>query len=411
MDFKDSPQEAEFRAEVRKFLDAHAPLRTSSTESAYAGASSDAERVAIAKRWQALLAEHGWACIAWPKAFGGRDATPIESVIWNQEVSRYVTPDGLFIIGQGMCAPTLMAYGNDAHKAEHLPKIASGEEVWCQLFSEPVAGSDLAGIKTRAVRDGDKWIINGQKVWTSGAHYSDFGLLITRTDPSQPKHKGLTMFFLDMKTPGVEVRPIKQINGNQDFNEVYFTDVVIPDSQRLGGEGDGWKVALVTLMNERLAVGGGLSNSVMDVFKASQTQEYGDELAIEDHAVRDRLADWYCRESGLKFTSYRMITALSRGQDPGPEASISKVVVAANNNQSANFALDMQDYGGILDDDALSGFGNQFQRQFLRSPANRIEGGSDEILRNIIAERVLGMPADMRPDKNVPFAEIPQGKG
>ena len=411
MDFKDSPQEAEFRAEVRKFLDAHAPLRTSSTESAYAGAASDADRVAIAKRWQALLAEHGWACIAWPKAFGGRDATPIESVIWNQEVSRYVTPDGLFIIGQGMCAPTLMAYGNDAHKAAHLPKIASGEEVWCQLFSEPVAGSDLAGIKTRAVRDGDKWIINGQKVWTSGAHYSDFGLLITRTDPSQPKHKGLTMFFLDMKTPGVEVRPIKQINGNQDFNEVYFTDVVIPDSQRLGGEGDGWKVALVTLMNERLAVGGGLSNSVMDVFKATQTQEYGDELAIEDHAVRDRLADWYCRESGLKFTSYRMITALSRGQDPGPEASISKVVVAANNNQSANFALDMQDYGGILDDDALSGFGNQFQRQFLRSPANRIEGGSDEILRNIIAERVLSMPADMRPDKNVPFAEIPQGKG
>jgi alkylation response protein AidB-like acyl-CoA dehydrogenase len=411
MDFKDSPQEAEFRAEVRKFLDAHAPLRTSSTESAYAEAKTDADRVAIAKRWQALLAEHGWACIAWPKAFGGRDATPIESVIWNQEVSRYVTPDGLFIIGQGMCAPTLMAYGNDAHKAEHLPKIASGEEVWCQLFSEPVAGSDLAGIKTRAVRDGDKWIINGQKVWTSGAHYSDFGLLITRTDPSQPKHKGLTMFFLDMKTPGVEVRPIKQINGNQDFNEVYFTDVVIPDSQRLGGEGEGWKVALVTLMNERLAVGGGLSNSVMDVFKASQTQEYGDELAIEDHAVRDRLADWYCRESGLKFTSYRMITALSRGQDPGPEASISKVVVAANNNQSANFALDMQDYGGILDDDALSGFGNQFQRQFLRSPANRIEGGSDEILRNIIAERVLGMPADMRPDKNVPFAEIPQGKG
>ena len=411
MDFKDSAQEAEFRGEVRKFLDAHAPLRTKSTESAYAEAKTDADRVAIAKRWQGLLAEHGWACIAWPKAFGGRDATPIESVIWNQEVSRYVTADGLFIIGQGMCAPTLMAYGNDAHKAAHLPKIASGEEVWCQLFSEPVAGSDLAGIKTRAVRDGDRWIINGQKVWTSGAHYSDFGLLITRTDPSQPKHKGLTMFFLDMKTPGVEVRPIKQINGNQDFNEVYFTDVVIPDSQRLGGEGDGWKVALVTLMNERLAVGGGLSNSVMDVFKASQTQDYGDALAIEDHAVRDRLADWYCRESGLKFTSYRMITALSRGQDPGPEASISKVVVAANNNQSANFALDMQDYGGILDDDALSGFGNQFQRQFLRSPANRIEGGSDEILRNIIAERVLGMPADMRPDKNVPFAEIPQGKG
>jgi acyl-CoA dehydrogenase len=409
MDFQDTPEEAAFRAEVRAFLDQHAKLRTSSTESAYEGARTDAERVAIAKRWQATLAEHGWACIAWPQEYGGRGATPIQSVIWNQEVSRYVTPDGLFIIGQGMCAPTLMAYGTEAQKQHHLPRIASGEEVWCQLFSEPVAGSDLAGIKTRAVQDGDDWVVNGQKVWTSGAHYSDWGILITRTDPSVPKHKGLTMFFLDMKTPGVEVRPIQQINGNRDFNEVYFTDVRIPDSQRLGSPGGGWKVALVTLMNERLAVGGGLSNTVLDVFRAAQQVDLEDAPAIRDRAVREKLADWYCREMGLKYTSYRMITALSKGEDPGPEASISKVVVAANNNESANFALDLQDYGGILDDEELSGFGNQFQRQFLRSPANRIEGGSDEILRNIIAERVLGMPADIRPDKNVPFAQVPQG--
>ncbi len=400
MDFQDTPEEAAFRAEVRAFLDQHAKLRTSSTESAYEGARTDAERVAIAKRWQATLAEHGWACIAWPQEYGGRGATPIQSVIWNQEVSRYVTPDGLFIIGQGMCAPTLMAYGTEAQKQHHLPRIASGEEVWCQLFSEPVAGSDLAGIKTRAVQDGDDWVVNGQKVWTSGAHYSDWGILITRTDPSVPKHKGLTMFFLDMKTPGVEVRPIQQINGNRDFNEVYFTDVRIPDSQRLGSPGEGWKVALVTLMNERLAVGGGLSNTVLDVFRAAQQVDLEDAPAIRDRAVREKLADWYCREMGLKYTSYRMITALSKGEDPGPEASISKVVVAANNNESANFALDLQE---------LSGFGNQFQRQFLRSPANRIEGGSDEILRNIIAERVLGMPADIRPDKNVPFAQVPQG--
>jgi acyl-CoA dehydrogenase len=409
MDFQDTPEEAAFRAEVRAFLDQHAKLRTSSTESAYEGARTDAERVAIAKRWQATLAEHGWACIAWPQEYGGRGATPIQSVIWNQEVSRYVTPDGLFIIGQGMCAPTLMAYGTEAQKQHHLPRIASGEEVWCQLFSEPVAGSDLAGIKTRAVQDGDDWVVNGQKVWTSGAHYSDWGILITRTDPSVPKHKGLTMFFLDMKTPGGEVRPIQQINGNRDFNEVYFTDVRIPDSQRLGSPGEGWKVALVTLMNERLAVGGGLSNTVLDVFRAAQQVDLEDAPAIRDRAVREKLADWYCREMGLKYTSYRMITALSKGEDPGPEASISKVVVAANNNESANFALDLQDYGGILDDEELSGFGNQFQRQFLRSPANRIEGGSDEILRNIIAERVLGMPADIRPDKNVPFAQVPQG--
>ena len=409
MDFQDTPEEAAFRAEVRAFLDRHAKLRTSSTESAYEGASTDGERVAIARRWQQTLAEHGWACIAWPEEYGGRGATPIQSVIWNQEVSRYVTPDGLFIIGQGMCAPTLMAYGTEAQKQHHLPRIASGEEVWCQLFSEPVAGSDLAGIKTRAVQDGDEWVVNGQKVWTSGAHYSDWGILITRTDPSVPKHKGLTMFFLDMKTPGVEVRPIRQINGNRDFNEVYFTDVRIPDSQRLGAPGEGWKVALVTLMNERLAVGGGRSNTVLDVFRAAQQVELDDAPAVRDRAVREKLADWYCREMGLKYTSYRMITALSKGEDPGPEASISKVVVAANNNESANFALDLQDSGGILDDEELSGFGNQFQRQFLRSPANRIEGGSDEILRNIIAERVLGMPADLRPDKNVPFSEVPQG--
>ncbi len=407
MDFNDSPEEAAFRREVRTFLDQHARLRTDSNESAFDDAGSDADRLAIAKRWQKTLADAGWACIAWPSSYGGRDATPIEQVIWNQEVKRYVTPDGMFIIGQGMCAPTLMAYGSDEQKQQHIPRIASAEEVWCQLFSEPVAGSDLAGIKTRAVKDGDDWVINGQKVWTSGAHYSDWGLLITRTDPSVPKHKGLTMFFLDMKSPGVDVRPIKQINGNQDFNEVYFTDVRIPDSQRLGEPGAGWKVALVTLMNERLAVGGGLSNTVLDVFKAAERIELDDAPAIENKAVRDRLADWYCREMGLKYTTYRMITALSKGADPGPEASISKVVVGANNNESASFALDLQDMGGILDDEAWSGFGNQFQRQFMRSPANRIEGGTDEILRNIIAERVLGMPPDIRPDKNVPFNEIP----
>jgi alkylation response protein AidB-like acyl-CoA dehydrogenase len=412
MDFNDSPSEAAFRQEVRSFLDQHARLRQEPNESAYDEAKTDADRVAIAKRWQQTLAAAGWACLSWPKTFGGRDATPIEQVIWNQEVKRYVTPDGLFIIGQGMCAPTLMAYASEEQKAEHLPRIASGAEVWCQLFSEPVAGSDLAGIKTRAVQDrsagaGDEWVVNGQKVWTSGAHYSDWGILITRSDPGVAKHKGLTMFFLNMKTPGVEVRPIKQINGNKDFNEVYFTDVRIPDSQRLGKPGEGWKVALVTLMNERLAVGSGLSNTVMDVFRAAQTLDLDDQPAIRNPAVREQLADWYCKEMGLKYTTYRMITALSRGQDPGPEASISKVVVGANNNQSASYALDLQDTGGILDDDELSGFGNQFQRQFMRSPANRIEGGSDEILRNIIAERVLGMPPDIRPDKNVPFNEVP----
>ena len=213
MDFKDSAQKANFasRCEFPTPMRPFAPRARIGLRRGKHGRRSGRHPW----RWRGLLAEQLGPCQ--PTSFGGRDATPIESVIWNQEVSRYVTPDGLFIIGQGMCAPTLMAYGNDAHKAAHLPKIASGEEVWCQLFSEPVAGSDLAGIKTRAVRDGDRWIINGQKVWTSGAHYSDFGLLITRTDPSQPKHKGLTMFFR-YENAGVEVRPIKQISGFKDTN-------------------------------------------------------------------------------------------------------------------------------------------------------------------------------------------------
>ena len=395
---------------IRAALDALLERRTAHTRLSTMGAGSD--DLDDGRNYLAATVSGGWHVPTWPAQYGGRDASSQENALIGRVLREYVVPDLYpFAIGLGMVGPALLAHGTDTQRDDWLHDIASGTEIWCQMFSEPDAGSDLANVSMRAVRDGDEWVLEGQKTWTSRAMWASWGICLARTDPEQPKHKGLTMFFLDMKTPGVEVRPIKQINGNQDFNEVYFTDVVIPDSQRLGGEGDGWKVALVTLMNERLAVGGGLSNSVMDVFRATQTQEYGDDLAIEDHAVRDRLADWYCRESGLKFTSYRMITALSRGQDPGPEASISKVVVAANNNQSANFALDMQDYGGILDDDALSGFGNQFQRQFLRSPANRIEGGSDEILRNIIAERVLGMPADMRPDKNVPFAEIPQGKG
>ncbi len=222
----------------------HAPLRTDPTESAFSESREDGEAVAIAKAWQATLFDAGWACLSWPKEFGGRGAAPIERVIWSQEVGRYVTPDGFFVIGQGMCGPTLMAYANEEQKRHYLPALARGDDIWCQLFSEPVAGSDLAGIKTRAERVGDEWVLNGQKIWTSGAHYSDFGIIVTRTDPNVPKHKGLTMFFIDMKSPGIEIRPIKQINGDRAFNEVFFTDVRVPDAQRLGAVGQGWQVSL-----------------------------------------------------------------------------------------------------------------------------------------------------------------------
>src|SRR5580698_1141331 len=202
-----------------------------------------------------------------------------------------------------MCGPTVMAFANEAHKRRYLPKLASGEEVWCQLFSEPAGGSDVAGLRTRAEKKGEDWIINGQKIWTSGAHYSDYGLLIPRTDPNVPKHKGLTMFFLDMKSRGVEVRPIKQANGMQEFNEVYFTDVVIPDSQRLGAVGDGWNVSLTTLMNERSAIGAGVSTGVREIFEFCSNLMTEDGLAIDDRATRSKLASWAVKNSGLKYTS------------------------------------------------------------------------------------------------------------
>jgi len=407
MDFNDTPAEASFRAEVRAWLDANAPKRADG-ETAYDAADSDADVVAIAKAWQAKLYDAGWACMWWPKEYGGRAATPIERVIWSQEVAKYRTPDGFLVIGQGMCAPTLMAYASEEQKRRYLPRIARGDDIWCQLFSEPVAGSDLAGIKTRATRNGDDWVLNGQKIWTSGAHYSDYGIIITRTDTTVPKHKGLTMFFIDMKSPGIEVRPIRQINGESGFNEVFFTDVRVPDAQRLGAPGQGWQVSLVTLMNERLAVGGSLATGVEPLLRIARQLEIDGKPAIEHGAVRERIARWYTQLSGLRFTGFRMVSALSRGETPGPEASISKVVVARCNQDMASFALDLQDMGGILDDAAHTALQNQFQRLFMRSPANRIEGGSDEILRNIIAERVLGLPPDIRVDKNVPFDQVPQ---
>jgi alkylation response protein AidB-like acyl-CoA dehydrogenase len=216
------------------------------------------DAIAESKAWQKKKRDAGWACLQWPKEYGGRGASPIERVIWQQEEGVYGKLAGIFLIGQGMCGPTLMAFAEERHKQRFLPPLASGEEIWCQLFSEPVAGSDLAGLRTKAEKDGDHWVINGQKIWTSGAHYSDHGILLTRTDPNVAKHDGLTMFFFDMKSPGIEVRPIKQVNGQSGFNEVFFTDLRIPDHQRLGAVGQGWKVSLTTLMNERLSIGAGM---------------------------------------------------------------------------------------------------------------------------------------------------------
>ena len=406
MDFNDTPEETKFRKEASDWLSTNATLKDDEEAGNYPGMGED-DALTLAKKWAAKLYDSGWACLHWPKEYGGRGSTPIERVIWGQEASKYRIPGGFFEIGQGMAGPVLMMYANEEQKKRYLPPMAKGEEVWCQLFSEPGAGSDLAGLKTKSVLEGDTWTINGQKIWTSGAHYCDYGILVTRSDPSAQKHKGLTYFFLDMKSPGVEVRPIKQISGGANFNEVYFTDVKIPDEQRLGSVGDGWKVALTTLMNERLAVGDASGPDFQEAFNLACSHDLNGDLAIKDGSVRDKLADWYCQSSGLKYTKYRNISALSRGETPGPQASITKIVSGNKLQEIANFGMDIMDAAGIVRPESADAEQTMYQMGFFGAAGIRIAGGTDEILRNIISEQVLGLPQDMRADKGIPFNEIP----
>ena len=401
MDFNDTPEEARFREEASSWLAENAP-----TDDAFRALSP----LEQAKVWQKRKYDAGWACIGWAPDFGGRGASAIEEVIWRQEESQYDLPANFFLIGQGMIGPTLMAWASDEDKARFLPPLASGEEVWCQLFSEPAGGSDLAALRTRAERDGDDWVINGQKIWTSGAHYSDYGVIVVRTDPTVPKHKGLSYFYIDMKAPGVEIKPIKQLTGDSDFNEVYFTDVRVSDSQRLGEVGQGWQVSLTTLMNERAAIGGSFGQ--MDVSLAMSVAaevEIDGRPALEDAAVRARIADWYVQEAGLKYTGYRSLTALSRGALPGPENSIGKLVGAPKMQAMSSYLMDLLGASGAIADEALAAKAGIIQRAYMGAPGLRIAGGTDEIMANIIAERVLGLPQEPRLDKGIPFNEVPTG--
>ncbi len=411
MDFNDSPEEAAFRSQVRAWLDAHAgPFRSGSSMAARRP--SHDELLRLAKAWQAKKADAGYAAITWPKAWGGGGGEPIQQVIFNQEEQKAGVAFPFFTIGLGMCIPTVMAFADEATKKRFVGPAIRGEEIWCQLFSEPAGGSDVAALRTRAERAEDgsgDWIINGQKVWTTGAHYSDYGILLTRTNPDVPKHKGLTMFWIDMHAPGVEVRPIHQMSGGSEFNEVYFTDLRVKDSQRLGDVGQGWQVALVTLMNERLAVGGASGPNYREILELARTTLGADGPAIEDRAFRQRLADWYVQAEGLKFTRYRTMTALSRGQTPGPESSIGKIIAANQLQDLTNQAIEMQDQFGIIADPSIAPMEAAFQQAFMWAPGLRIAGGTDEILRNIIAERVLGLPGDVRVDKDVAFKDMPRG--
>ncbi len=392
MNFNDTEQQAQFRTKCSAWLKDNAQLQTQTGNHNPHGKAGSQDFLDAARTWQKKKFDAGWAMLHWPKIYGGLEASPLERIIWGQEEAKFNVPQGVYEIGLGMAGPPM----------------AAGEEIWCQLFSEPSAGSDVAGLRSKAVQDGDDWIINGQKVWTSGAQFCDYGIIVVRHDANLDKHAGMTFFFVDMKSPGIDIKPIKQITGGSSFNEVYFNDVRIPDSQRLGAVGDGWRVAITTLMNERLAVGDATGADATEAFEWAQGQDDHGQALIQNRAVRESIADWYCQASGLRNTKLRTMSALSRGDTPGPEASITKVVSANKLQAIGNFGIDSLDMAGMLKTD-LSDV-HAFHNAWLGSAGLRIAGGTDEILKNIIAERVLGLPQDPRADKGLAFKDIPSGK-
>ncbi len=410
MDFNDSPEEAAYREAARAWLEKNAAEHKGGA-SANGRRPNSPEHMAAAKSWQTKKAEAGYACITWPAAWGGPGGTPIQSVIFGQEEAKVGVNYGYFTIGLGMCVPTVMAFADDETKTRYVGPAMKGEEIWCQLFSEPAGGSDVAASRTRAIKqDNGDWVINGQKVWTTGAQYSDYGILLVRTDPDVPKHKGMTMFWIDMHDPAVDVRPIHQASGGSEFNEVYFTDLRVKDSQRLGNVGDGWKVALVTLMNERLAVGGSSGPDYKTIMELARQVDSAGGSAMQDESFREKLADWYVAAEGLKLTRFRTMTALSRGQTPGPESSIGKIIAANQMQDMSNQGVEMEDQYGILVDPSEAPMQAAFQQSLLWAPGLRIAGGTDEILKNIIAERVLGLPGEVRTDKDAAFRDLPVGR-
>ena len=401
MDFNDTTEEAAFRSEAKAWLEANVPTREE-----LAGL----DEIQAAKLWQKRKYDAGWACIRWPEEYGGRGASAIEQVIWNQEEGQFAVPGSVFGIGQGMAAPTLMAWASEEHKREHLPPARVRRAHLVPVVQRAGGRFRPRGAthacRTRRGRMG----YQRAEDLDVGAHYSDYGIIVLRTDPNVPKHKGLSYFFLDMKSPGIDIRPIKQISGGANFNEVYFTDVRVPDDQRLGAVGQGWQVAITTLMNERAAIGGGGGVGFKQVFDLARKLEIDGEPAIRDKNVRAKLATWYAQEAGLRFTGYRSMTALSRGATPGPENSIGKLVGASKTQDMASFAMDLLELSGAVSDPAFAEAHGAYQATFMGSPGGRIAGGSDEIMLNILSERVLGMPQDVRVDKGIPFNEVPTGR-
>jgi len=394
VDLNDSPQQAEFRTKVRSWLEEHkaeAPPRAPvGDEDAY---------IQARREWQGKLAEAGLAGVTWPKEFGGQGLGPIEQVTVNQEIGRAGVPGILDVIGVGMLGPTIIAHGTDEQKGRYLGPMLHGDEVWCQLFSEPAAGSDLAGIQSRAREDDGGFLLNGQKVWTTNAQFASFGLLLARTDADVPKHKGLTMFVVPMDAEGATVRGLRQISGEAEFNEVFFDDVRLGPENVVGGVGNGWTTALTTLMFERLTIGLGSEGMGYraDRFSAAIAS---DPDAVRDPEVRQRLGELASELIALRFLGYRTLTALQKGQIPGPESALAKITTV----NAAIAATDL--IADVIGPDALDDERSEWAYAISFLPGLKSAGGTEEILRNTVGERVLGLPPEPRLDKGVPFSEL-----
>ncbi len=388
MDLSYSPQEERFRAELRAWLEQHPP-----------GPQPEQldEWVAYGKRWQRRLYEAGWCGVAWPREYGGRGATLIEQVIFQEEMARIKAPMLINLAGLTMGGPVLIAHGTDEQKRRHLKSILSAEEIWCQGFSEPNAGSDLAALKTRAVLDGDDFIVNGQKVWTSFARYADWCMLLVRTDPDAPKHKGITFLLADMHCPGVTVRPLKQISGEDDFNEVFFEDVRVPRKNVIGAINGGWEIAITTLMHERatLTFSRQLQSRIAlsDMITFARRWRLHGRVATASPIIRQQLAQAVVESDAIKYTAYRSLTKTLRGGVPGPEGSVEKLFWSEMYQRMLETALAIEGpYAQLLKGSPHVPDHGQWPHLMLYSRGRTIAAGSSEIQRNIIAERVLGLP-------------------
>ncbi len=376
MDLTFNERELAFRDELRAwFRDNHPGTEPEADEE---------RRYAWRRDFQRRLADGGWAAVHWPREYGGRGATLTESAIFFEELGRSGAPLPVNVLGLLLAGPTIMTWGTQEQKDRYLTPILPAEEIWCQGFSEPEAGSDLASLKTRAVKDGDGWLVSGQKVWTSGAQHSKWCMLVARTDPEAPKHKGLTYFLMDMEQEGVQVRPLRQITGEPEFNELFIDGGRIPDENVLGGVGNGWKVALTTLMNERAGLAFFLQVRMRQLLDRLIEEAAGEGL-LDDPVIAGRLGELHLKAEVLRLTAYRGLTAVQKYGQPGPEGSLTKWMWSDTNQQLTQFAAD------LLGPKALRA-GEPWAYELLRARGNSIEGGTTEVLKNIVAERVLGLP-------------------